>query len=137
MATLPPYFGPGTNGQPCKIEAQLGPIWPTIGSGNFTAFGEFNASFTGTYSVPGYSGNGNLSVTLTDQNPGATSGPATVVVNGNTDTNAHYSVSGNTLTLTTTAIGNPGSLAISSGDGGTYLEPGGLPVNPKLWITPE
>jgi hypothetical protein len=136
MATLPPYFGPGTDGQTVKIEAHL-LAWPTVGTGRFTAFSEYSASFTGTYKIVTYSGDVSLSITLTDQNPGATSGPATMVVNGKTDTNARYSVSGNALTVTTTALGNPGTFKIYSGDGGTYVEPGGLPLDPTLWIAPE
>jgi hypothetical protein len=136
MASLPPFFGPGTNGQPVKIEAHL-LAWPTVGTGRFTTFSEYGASFTGTYKVLAYSGDVSLSITLNDQNPGATSGPATVVCNGKTDTGAHYSVSGDMLTVTTTALGSSGSFAINSGDGGTYVQPDGLPVNPKLWIAPE
>lgn len=136
MATLPPYFGPGTSGEAVKVEAHLG-VWPTVGTGRFTVFNDYSASFSGNYSILTYSGDVSLTITLTDQNPSASSGPATVVCNGNTDTNAQYSVSGNTLTVATTAIGANGSFAIHSGDGGTYVEPSGLPVNPGLWIAPE
>lgn len=136
MATLPPYFGPGTRGEPVQLKAHL-VVWPTVGSGRFTAFGEYAASFECTYRILGFSGSVSLSITLTDRDPAATSGPATVVCNGRTDANARYSAADAALTVTTSAIGDPGRFTVWSEDGATYIDPGGMPVNPRLRITPE
>lgn len=130
MATLPPYFGPVTVGEQNKIEMHI-LAWPTIGSGSYTAFSDYSAEFAGTISFPFFSGSFGLSLTLLDQDPAATAGPAAVVWNGTTDNNASYSAVNGVLTLNTTALPNEQrSFSLQPNGSGTEID--GLQVT--IWI---
>lgn len=95
MARIAPYFGPHTG--PLKI--WLGIF--QIGSGNFTAFSDFQADFSGTYSALGHSGRFAIKIALTDQNAASTSGACHIVLNGRTDNTATYEADGAKLTVKT------------------------------------
>ncbi len=101
MAKIAPYFGPHSG--PLKI--WLGIF--QIGSGNFTAFSDFQADFAGTYSALGHSGRFAIKIALTDQNTASTSGACHIVLNGRTDNTATYEADGAKLTVKTVLNDTP------------------------------
>ena len=114
MAKLGTFFGPHTG------ELKMWVSIFQVGSGSFSAFSDFNAAFSGTYSFLGQSGSLTLGIDLTDHDPAGTSGPCTVTLNGKTDASATYDVDGPKLTLTTALNGTP--VDIYQSKGGTQVD---------------
>ena len=130
MATLKHYFGPITIGKQNRIMTQT-LLWLTVGHGKYEKFEDFEAVFKGNIDTPFYKGDFNASLTLTDRNPGAPSGPCTIIVNGGSY-NGTYKVLGNELHVYFEAGNKPYNLSFKAGGGGTYV--GGLPL--YGWIGP-
>ncbi|MFB1481444.1 hypothetical protein [Corallococcus sp. RDP092CA] len=136
MATLQPFFASGTQtGSKEIIETQI-VFWVNIGTGVFSNFNNFSASFQGTIDTAFYKGPLNLDIQLTDESPGAQRGPARVTVNGSADNNATYQVQGHQLIINATISGKAESIAIYQGDGGTYLGLNGA-VSRTVWLKPS
>lgn len=95
MSTLTPYFGPHAG----ALKIYVGIF--SVGTGQFTNFGDFLAIFTGSYSAFGQSGTFAIAIALTDQNAASTSGPCQVTLNGKVDSAATYQVGAQKLTITT------------------------------------
>ena len=88
MATLPPFFASGTtSGSNEKIEVKI-IIWDNVGSGTFSSFSTFQAAFQGQIDSIFFKGPLNISLALTDQNPGASSGPASFRVHNRSESHA-------------------------------------------------
>jgi hypothetical protein len=121
MATIQPFFAPGTRtGSTTAIEMKL-MFRVNVGSGTFTLFDDFNVSFLGQIDTTLYKGPMKLILSLTDKNSGALQGPATLSVYGADDPNASYQVSGNQLVIHARLKGKSMRFSIHPGDGGTYL----------------
>lgn len=122
MATLAPYFAIGTTtGSKESIWVKiLG--YQNVGSGSFEAFSDFAADFKGRISTIFYKGDLDLQMELTDHDPAATSGPATVTINGVTDAGAKYSTASGTLTVKATFDGEAQDMMIRRISGGGETE---------------
>jgi hypothetical protein len=114
MATLDPYFGKHTGA--CKI--YVGSF--AIGSGNFKSFSPVQVDFDGSYQVFGTAGKFAIEIKLVNNNPGSTSGPCEITLNGQTDKAAKYQVNGQKLTFTTTL--NPTPFDVYASNGGTQVD---------------
>ena len=95
MAKLDPFFGPHAGALQIYVAS-----FP-VGTGNFTAFGDYQADFTGSYSFLFQSGTVTIAIGLTDQNPTSTSGPCKISLNDKTDAAATYQVIGQRLRINT------------------------------------
>lgn len=125
MATLTPYFASGiTVGESYTVQTKiLG--WDLVGNGQFSAFSEYNMAFAITTAFSTDWDGMALSVTLTDKDPDATSGTASVVFDEVGDDNATYSVSEGSLTVCTNIpageFEQPASFQFSPSGGGTLV----------------
>lgn len=136
MATLPPFFASGTGtGSNEKIEVKV-IIWDNVGSGTFSSFSTFQAAFQGQISNIFYNGPLNLSLALTDQNPGASSGPASISVNNLSDSNAQYQVNGSQISVNANLGGKPETITFYAGGGGTYINLTGA-LSQSIWLGPQ
>jgi hypothetical protein len=137
MATLAPFFAPGTKtGSKETIEVKVLFIWDSVGNGSVSAFSQFQIGFEGQISSVFYKGSLNLSLALSDQNPASMSGPAAVTINSQSDNNAKYQVNGNQLTVNATLGGKSETMTFYAGDGGTYINLGGA-VSQSIWLKPQ
>jgi len=135
MATLDPFAGNHSGPMAIWVYSWINNY---VGTGNFTIFDSFHAVFAGKYHYLGYSGNINVSLELTDHDPNAPSGPCTISLLGNTDTNASYQVNGQYLTITT--ILNPAPFNIYAYKGGTEFDYLHIPTPvgcAGVWIGPS
>ncbi len=114
MAKLDPYFGPHAG----SLKIYVGIF--SIGTGDFTAFSDFQAAFAGSYSAFGQSGTFAIAIGLTDQNPASTSGACQVTLNGKSDSAAKYQVNAQKLTITTAL--NDAPLDIYTNQNGTQVD---------------
>jgi len=131
MAKLEPYFGPDTTGKTNRIMVQT-LWWNTVGHGKYDEFGDYKAVFSGNIKIAGiYSGDFDLTLTLTDKNPGATLGPCIIILNGASH-EGKYTVSGKELHIAFEAENKSYVIKFHAGGGGTYV--GGLPL--YGWIGP-
>ena len=136
MATLPPFFASGTTtGSNEKIEVKI-IIWDNVGSGSFTSFSTFQATFQGQIDSIFFKGSLNISLELTDQNPGASSGPASITVNGLSDGSATYQVNSNQISVNATLGGKSETITFYAGDGGTYIGLTGA-LSQSIWLGPQ
>ncbi len=121
MATLQPFFAPGTRtGTNASIEMKL-MFRVNVGSGTYTLFEDFSVSFLGQIDTTLYKGPMKLILTLPDKDPGARQGPAEVSVYGADDPRAQYQINGNQLSIQARLKGKSMRFSIHAGDGGTYL----------------
>jgi hypothetical protein len=114
MAKLNPYFG--THAGDLKIYVGVFPV----GKGAFTQFGDFTATFDGSYQAFGQSGTFDIQLMLSDKNPSAPSGPCAITLNGKTDDAAKYQAASDKLTITTALNDKP--IAIHVSEGGTQVD---------------
>jgi hypothetical protein len=114
MAKLNPYFG----GHAGTLKIYLGPF--AIGSGRFDGFDDFEAKFTGSYTIVGRAGTLTIGIKLSDDSPASPSGPCEITIGGETDSAATYLVNGQKLTLTTTLNDTPVAVYVSQG--GTQID---------------
>lgn len=118
-------------GQSCPIETRDPVVWRTRGAGQYTEVGDFLVSFTGDATLDCFGGAFSVTVQLTDGNPGATSGPASVSFNGNVDSGATYEVTDDGAQLQVTSSVLPGSpWVLESWREGTWVGA----ANADLWI---
>ena len=97
MATLDPPFGGLKLG---AHSLQLGLLgWHDAGKCTIARNDEFHFAASGSYSVFGKSGTFDFTMTLTDENPNATSGPCTVTNAGQT-LEGTYTRVGSAITFT-------------------------------------
>jgi hypothetical protein len=134
MATLYPFAGNYTGTMNIYV---YGWINNYVGTGGFTSFSSFQAVFSGQYDYLGVQGNLLVSLELTDQDPDATSGPCSITLLGNTDSNATYQVNGQYLTITTALNSEP--FNIYSYKGGTEFDDLQIPVIglAGVWLGPS
>ena len=104
-----------------------------VGSGTFTVFDEFNVSFLGQIDTTLYTGPMKLILSLTDKDPGAQQGPATLSVYGSDDPSAKYQITSNQLVIHARLKGKSMRFSIHPGDGGTYLGMSG-PLNKAVLL---
>ncbi|MBV9232560.1 MAG: hypothetical protein JO030_00845 [Candidatus Eremiobacteraeota bacterium] len=97
MATLDPPFGGLKTGTHALQIGMLG--WHDVGSCNITRNDDYHFAAKGSYDVFGKSGTFDFTMTLTDQNPAATSGPCTVTNAGQT-LQGTYTRVGSAITFT-------------------------------------
>jgi hypothetical protein len=114
MAKLDPFFGPHAGSLQIYVASF------SVGSGKFTAFSDYQADFTGSYSFLFQSGNITIAIGLSDQNAASTSGPCKISLNGNTDAAANYLVIGQRLRINTTLNDLPIDVYVSNG--GTQVD---------------
>lgn len=114
MAKLNPYFG--THAGEMKIYVGV----YQVGKGEFDQFGDFSATFDGSYQFLGQQGTLELQLTLSDQNPAAPAGPCAITLNGKNDTAAKYQVNGQKLTITTELNDTP--IDVYGKEGGTQVD---------------
>lgn len=136
MAQITDFLGPGAVvGEANKVERNLG-IWMRIGTGSFTVVQPFSVTYRGSVDFDCLeTGAVTLEITLTDMDPDATSGPATVSYNGIVDTAATYEVTddGKQLLVQSTVL--PwGELTLEDWWGGTWV---GMTGTISLWTGPE
>ncbi len=97
MATLdPPFAGLGVGKHALQI-ALLG--WHNVGSCTITRNDEYHFAANGKYNVLGKSGTFDFTMTLTDENPTASSGPCTITNAGQT-LEGTYTRIGSAITFT-------------------------------------
>jgi hypothetical protein len=137
MATLQPFFAQGTQqGSNEEIEVKILFFWKSVGSGKFTDLTNFNVTFNGQISSAFYSGPMDLSLSLTDTNPGAQQGPVSITLNGTSDPNATYQVNGQQIVISASLGGKAETIAINAGDGGTYVSLSGA-VSQSVFLKPS
>lgn len=112
MATIVDYVAYGTHsGLKETIWLQV-VFFYNVGSGQIEEYGTFNLSFQGHIDCIFYKGPLNLSLDLTDKNPGAHSGPCSVSVNGIKDPNAKYHVDNSKLSVDCNLSGNKQTITL-------------------------
>lgn len=122
MATIPPFVAKNTFvGQQQTVKAKKF-VWVPVGSGVVDSFLEDEVSVAGKISILGYSGDMNIYLKLTDNDPAATSGSCILRLNSYEDVNATYKVNGSGLMVMATLGGNKQNITISPSDGRSQTE---------------
>jgi hypothetical protein len=128
MARLNNFFGSLEYNHTYTVLLRIG---TSIGTCTYPDFNDFHVHCKGHAQFAFFGGDFDVTITLTDRNPNASSGPCTVVANGSTDTNAAYKVNGSTIEISTELLGG-GSFTFSREGTTTHI---GVPgVKPDLWI---
>jgi hypothetical protein len=122
MATITPYVAVGTHvGQKQEVKAKKF-IWIKVGEGSIDTFSDQEVAVNGKISILGYSGNLNIQLILTDQNPEAQEGSCTLRLNSHRDDNARYQAKNGRLTFYATLGGKKQNVTISRCNNGTQTE---------------
>jgi hypothetical protein len=114
MAKLDSYFGAHTGNLSIYVDRAK------LGTGAFSQFGPFAATFSGSYRFLWKSGAVDIHVELTNQNAGEVSGPCTITLNGQTDNAAKYQTGNGKLTIVTALNTTP--IEIYGSEGGTQAD---------------
>jgi len=109
MATLPPFFATGTRK---GLVVDIRSSGFDVGDGTYTGFSDFSTALKGEIDFLGHHSTFTLNLQLTDRDPAAQNGPASVTFNANTDANARYTVAGAVLQVDATFAGKSERIAI-------------------------
>jgi len=122
MAKIPQFVAKGTfAGQQQTVKAKKF-VWVPVGSGTVATFSEDEVSVAGRISILGYSGDMNIYLKLTDNDPAATSGSCVLRLNTFEDANATYKINRSALEVSSVLGGHKQNITISPSDGGTQTE---------------
>lgn len=102
-----------------------------VGTCTYPDFDDFHVHCKGHAQFAFFGGDFDVTITLTDRNPNASSGPCSVTANGSTDTNAAYKVNGNGIDISTSLLGG-GTFTFSRDGKTTHISTPG--AKPDLWI---
>ncbi len=114
MATLDPYFGKHA-GQ-LQIYVSKFPI----GNGSFGAFANFQATFTGSYTLFFQQHQLQLAIALTDKDVKAVNGPCELTMNGQVDKKETYQTNNGKMTIRTALAQTP--IVVYQSQAGTQLD---------------
>lgn len=99
MANIVDYVADGTHvGQTVELKAKKF-VWVKAGEGSVAALSAHEVSVAGKISILGYSGDLNIKLSLTDEDPAASKGPCVLQLNSFTDENAKYEAKNGMLTV--------------------------------------
>ena len=122
MATITQFVADGTHvGQKQTVKAKKF-VWVPVGSGTVEKFSDEEVYIAGNISILGYTGDMNIYLKLTDNNPSSNDGSCLLKLNTHEDSNASYKVNGAGLTVYATLGGHQQNITISPSDGGTQTE---------------
>lgn len=122
MATIPPFVAKNTRvNQSQSVKAKKF-VWVPVGTGKVTQFSDHEVAIDGQISILGYSGNMNIYLQLTDNDPAAKSGSCILRLNKHEDSSAKYKVDGRVLTVYAVLSGHKQNISISPCNDGTQTE---------------
>jgi len=122
VATITPYVAVGSHvGQKQEVKAKKF-VWIKVGEGTIDSFSEQEVAVNGKINILGYSGDLNIHLTLTDQNPEAQEGSCTLRLNSYRDDNARYEAQNGRLTFYAVLGGKKQNITISRCNEGTQTE---------------
>lgn len=99
MANIVDYVANGTFAdQQIDVKAKKF-VWVKVGQGAVTTISDHEVGIAGKISILGYSGDLNIHLQLTDQNPTADKGPCILQLNSYIDESARYEATKSALTV--------------------------------------
>jgi hypothetical protein len=119
MATLPPFFAKGT-AKGLNVDIRSSGF--DVGDGTYDQFSDFMAALSGSIDFLGNHSTFKLNLQLTDQNPGAQSGPAKITFGTSADANARYTVNGAVLHIDARFGGKAETIEIKPISGGKVTQ---------------
>jgi hypothetical protein len=118
MATIPPFVAKNTHiGQQQTVKAKKF-VWVPVGSGEVSAFSDSEVAIAGQINILGYSGQLNIHLILTDNDPAAKNGSCILRLNTHEDQAATYEADSSGLTVYANFNGTKQNIRISPSDGG-------------------
>ena len=122
MANIVDYVADGAYvGQAIEVKAKKF-VWVKVGQGTIKALSDYEVSIDGKISILGYTGDLNIKLNLTDQDPAASKGPCVLQLNTHIDENANYEAAKNGLTVYAVLGGEQQNISISQCNNGEQTE---------------
>jgi hypothetical protein len=122
MANLIDFVADGTYvGQTIEVKAKKF-VWVKVGQGTVAALSEYVVDVQGQISILGYSGDLNIKLNLTDEDPTASKGPCVLQLNTLIDENAKYEAAKGTLTVYAVLGGAEQNISILKCNNGEQTE---------------
>ena len=122
MANIVDYVADGAYvGQAIEVKAKKF-VWVKVGQGTIKALSDYEVSIDGKISILGYTGDLNIKLNLTDQDPAASKGPCVLQLNTHIDKNANYEAAKNGLTVYAVLGGEQQNISISQCNNGEQTE---------------
>ena len=122
MANIVDYVADGANvGQTIEVKAKKF-VWVKVGQGTIASLSDREVGIKGKISILGYSGDLNIKLNLTDQDPAASKGPCVLQLNTNIDENANYEAAQNVLTVYAVLGGKQQNISILQCNNGEQTE---------------
>ena len=99
MANIVDYVADGAYvGQTIEVKAKKF-VWVKVGQGTVAALSDHVVDVQGQISILGYTGDLNIKLNLTDEDPTASTGPCVLQLNSFVDENARYEAAKGMLTV--------------------------------------
>ncbi len=122
MANIVDYVADGAYvGQAIEVKAKKF-VWVKVGQGTIKALSDYEVSIDGKISILGYTGDLNIKLNLTDQDPAASKGPCVLQLNTHIDENANYKTEKSALTVYAVLGGEQQNISISQCNNGEQTE---------------
>lgn len=122
MATIPDFIADGTAVGQKQLVKTKKIIWLPVGDGTVSAYSDYEIAVEGQINIVIYSGELNIRLQLTDEDPTATTGSCILQLNSYTDENATYQTKGDLLTVAAVLGGQKQNFSISPCNEGTQTE---------------
>jgi hypothetical protein len=116
------YVADGTKvGQTVEVKAKKF-VWVKVGQGTVSAVSDHEVAIQGEISILGYSGDLNIHLNLTNQDPDASTGPCALQLNTLVDEDATYKNTSETLTVYAVLGGEKQNISILKCNNGEQTE---------------
>ncbi len=122
MANIVDFIADGAYaGQAIEVKAKKF-VWVKVGQGTVKELSDHEVGIDGKISILGYSGDLNIKMSLTDQDPTASKGSCVLQLNTLVDESATYEVKQNVLTVYAVLGGKQQNISISQCNNGEQTE---------------
>ncbi len=122
MAIITNYVANGTYvGQTVEVKAKK-VVWVKVGQGKVKTFSDHEVNIAGKISILGYSGDLNIHLLLSDQDPTAINGPCLLQLNTHIDNQARYEAKNGALTVYAVLGGKNQNISILPSNNGRQTE---------------
>ena len=108
-------------GQTIEVKAKKF-VWVKVGQGTIASLSDREVGIKGKISILGYSGDLNIKLNLTDQDPAASKGPCVLQLNTHIDEDAKYEAAKNVLTVYAVLGGEQQNISILQCNNGEQTE---------------
>jgi hypothetical protein len=122
MANIVDYVADGAYaGQTIEVKAKKF-VWVNVGQGTVATLSDHEVDVQGQISILGYTGDLNIRLNLTDEDPAASKGPCVLQLNTLLDENAKYEAAKGMLTVYATLGGKEQNISILKCNNGEQTE---------------